>query len=563
MFAHPKRSLPMISRAWRLPLIFTVVLAACADEPRAPSAAATTQAERVEHDHDGLHKVKHVIILMQENHSFDNYFGALAYAPGSPYHSPRRDRHHGDHDDGDGDRDRDQRPGCRSDDHGCVDGLSCEVDRAGGFHCANSNLDDDGSTVFAFHDGNRCVVPDLDHSWGASHHEVNFDAPRDTRHHAPMNGFVRVNDVREQPDGGTESPTDDETMGFYNQRELPYYYDLAQRFAISDRFFSSTIGPTFPNRSYLLAATSFGHITTNDTFPPPGGYQPVTGTIFDLLEANNVSWADYFQDVPQGGSFRPFSATEIDPHFLPLPVLLAQAAGAPGVPALPAVSFVDPNFGLFGAASENDEHPPTDIQRGQAYVSQVISAVRNGPHWADSVIFVVYDEHGGAYDHVAPPRAPHPDDIAPGQCADLSNPPASLEPGGGAECSSNVIHAASSLDDAIDLCPAMAANPTGPYPRGCANFDQLGLRVPFLAISPFSKPHYVSHEVADHTSILAFVETAFLPGHQHLTERDAHADNLLDLFDFARSPSLAAAIGTAALPIDDCTPANTPPQPLP
>src|SRR5947199_846391 len=88
------------------------------------------------------HKAKHVIVVMQENHSFDNYFGALAYAPGSPYHNPRRH-----HDDGDGDRD--DRGGCRANDHDCVDGLTCEVDAAGKFRCANANLDDDGSTVHA------------------------------------------------------------------------------------------------------------------------------------------------------------------------------------------------------------------------------------------------------------------------------------------------------------------------------------------------------------------------------------------------------------------------------
>jgi phospholipase C len=552
----------MMSRGLSLTLPWLLLVVACAGEPSAPSTADTaTPIERADHDRDGVHRVKHVIIVMQENHSFDNYFGALAYAPGSPYHGPRHDR--GDDGRDRDDRDRDDRQGCRSDDHDCVDGLSCSVDALGTFHCTNANLDDDGSTVLAFHDPNRCVVPDLDHSWGASHQEANFNAPNDSRRHSPMNGFVRVNDANEQHDGGIESPTDDDTMGFYNQDDLPYYYDLAQSFAISDRFFASVVGPTFPNRSYLVAATSFGHLTTNDTFPPPGGYKPITGTIFDLLEANHVSWADYFQDVPQGGAFRTFSATAIDPHFLPLPVFLAQAAGAAGVPALPAVSFVDPNFGLFGAASENDEHPPTDIQRGQAFVSQVISAVRNGPHWEDSVIFVVYDEHGGAYDHVAPPRAAHPDEIDPGQCADLSSVPASLAPGGGAECSANLIGAASSLADAIELCPAMAADPTGPYPRACANFDQLGIRVPFIAISPFARRHYVSHEVADHTSILAFVETAFLSGHQHLTERDGHAGNLLDLFDFARAPSLHATVGLAAPPVHDCTPPNTPPQQLP
>src|SRR5256885_5728275 len=80
-------------------------------------------------------------------------------------------------------------------------------------------------------------------------------------------GFVRVNDATEQIDNGVESPTDDQTMGFYNQNEIPFYYDLAQKFAISDRYFCSVLGPTFPNRSYLMAATSFGDLTTSEIGP--------------------------------------------------------------------------------------------------------------------------------------------------------------------------------------------------------------------------------------------------------------------------------------------------------
>src|SRR2546427_3673378 len=83
-----------------------------------------------------------------------------------------------------------------------------------------------------------------------------------------------------------------------------------------------------------------------------------------------------------------------------------------------------------------------DVQRGQAFVSQVVNAVRNGPFWQDTVIFITYDEHGSYYDHVAPPKARQggartPDGISPGQCADLSNLPLSLQPGGGAECAQN------------------------------------------------------------------------------------------------------------------------------
>jgi phospholipase C len=104
-----------------------------------------------------IQKVNHIIIVMQENHSFDNYFGALAYAPGSPYHN------------GNG--------ACAKTDHACVDGLTCTVDGSGNVTCTNSNFDEDGSTVVAFHDSNRCVAPDLDHSWFGTHSELNFLNP--------------------------------------------------------------------------------------------------------------------------------------------------------------------------------------------------------------------------------------------------------------------------------------------------------------------------------------------------------------------------------------------------
>ena len=494
-----------------------------------------------------LKKVNHIIVIMQENHSFDDYLGALAYAPGSRYHNAKGS--------------------CLPSDHNCVDGLSCTTDLSGNLTCTNSNLDDDGSTVAAFHDPSRCVSPDLDHSWLGTHHEANFLNPNSTLQDFLSDGFLRVNDLTEQVDNGTESPTDDQTIGFYNQDDIPFYYDLAQKFAINDRYFAPVLGPTFPNRSYLMAATSFGHLTTSDEAPPNpfspnAGYKPITGTIFDLLDQNGVSWADYFSDIPQGLSFRPFFVNT-DPHFLPVQIFLAQAAGLPGFGSLPQVSFVDPNFGFLGTQFEDDEHPPTDIQRGQAFVSQLVNAVRNGPNWNDSIVLITYDEHGGFYDHAKSPRAKQsgsrtPDGIAPGQCADLSNPPASEQPGGGAECSSNLLDPAdNSVKDAEDLCPAFAVDPTGPYPAQCASFDQLGVRVPFIAVSPFSKPGYVSHAIGDHTSILALIERRFLTLNDvrlHLTLRDEFANPLEDMFDFNHSPSLNTAVGQAGPPANDCTP---------
>jgi phospholipase C len=478
-----------------------------------------------------LKKVSHIIIVMQENHSFDNYFGALAYAPGSPYHN------------GNG--------ACASTDHKCVDGLTCTVSNRV-FRCANSNLEDNGSRVIAFKATSRCVKPDLDHSWVGTHKEMNFSSPNSTLNNPLSNGFVRQNDATEQIDNGNESPTEDQTISFYNQDDLPFYYGLAERFAISDRQFASVLGPTFPNRSYLMAATSFGHLTTNDSVPPVVGYHPITGTIFDQLNSHGISWADYFEDVPQDGSFRPVDTT----HNLSLATFLLQASG---VGTLPQVSFVDPNLGTFGTTLEDDEHPPTDIQRGQFHVSNIVNAVRNGPYWKDSIIFILYDEHGGFYDHAKPPRAPQngartPDGIFPGQCEDLSFPPFSEQPGGGAECSWNFVSTTdTTLLDAEALCPALTQNPTGPFPASCAAFDQLGVRVPMIAVSPFSKSSYVSHVMGDHTSLLKLIENRFMAG-AHLTNRDQYANDLESMFDFDNSPSLNTAVGAAQPPQNDCTP---------
>ncbi len=124
--------------------------------------------------------------------------------------------------------------------------------------------------------------------------------------------------------------------------------------------------------------------------------------------------------------------------------------------------------------------------------------------------------------------------------------------------------------DAEALCPALARNPTGPYPAECASFDQLGFRVPLMVVSPFAKPQYVSHTVGDHTSLLAFIEKRFLTtagadddgdndddhNRAHLTRRDQHANTLEDLFDFDSAPSSNTLVGLALPPAKDCTPTH-------
>jgi phospholipase C len=352
---------------------------------------------------------------------------------------------------------------------------------------------------------------------------MNFNDPNNSLH-GTNDGFVGTNDLTEQIDV-LEGPNEDDTIGFYTQADLPFYYSLAQTFALDDRYFSSVPAQTVPNRMYLYAATSFGHLvtTTAEAIPPLGGYKPINGTILDMLDNNNVTWGEYVDTggvtelgIPYAGLFR----TPGPPHFQTIGDFMSQASAA----NLPSVAFVD--FSL-----SNSEHPPFDIRAGEAEVAGIIKAVRSSPSWKDSIIFWTYDEHGGAYDHVVPPSAVSPDGIPPGECADAPNP----KPGNGAQCSD-------SNKQQQQLC--LQAKPG----EACvSSFDQYGIRVPLVAISPFSKVSYVSHTVGDHTSILALIEKRFLGG-KHLTARDAAANDLEDMFDFDAMPSINATVNPSLAP---------------
>jgi len=278
------------------------------------------------------------------------------------------------------------------------------------------------------------------------------------------------------------------TMGYYDGADLPFYYGLYNTFAIGDRYCASVLGPTFPNRFYLLAGTSFGHIR-ND-FPDPTGFsQP---TVFNRLDAAHVSWRIYYSQLPFAGLFA-YVRNHAPGNVVPISQYYADAAAG----SLPQVSFVDPVFAATNTV-ENDEHPPSDVQVGQNFAAQVINSLFKSPNWSSSALFLTYDEHGGFYDHAAPPSAPIPDAIPP-----------MLQPG-----------------DAPGA------------------FDRYGIRVPVAVVSPFARPHFVSHVVHDHTSILRFIERRFdLPA---LSRRDAKADPMLEFFDFKRPsfpnpPQLPAA----------------------
>jgi phospholipase C len=372
-----------------------------------------------------------IVVLMQENRSFDHYFGRLHY----------RGKH-----------------------------------RSEGEPLGASNPDPlGGAPITAFRQTRYCEVADLDHSWSGTHREWNGGA---------MDGFTTENVDPDDPSGTR-------AMGYYDKPDLPFYYALYKKFATADRYFCSVPSQTFPNRFYLLAATSFGHIR-NDLPANSDEFAPAGGTIFERLDQAGVTWKIYNNQVGFGTIF-----AYVRNNRLANVVAGAQFAVDAANGTLPQVSFVDPIF-LNVPNVENDEHPPANIQVGQQFVAGVVNALLDSPQWPHAALFLTYDEHGGYYDHVPPPPACQPDGIP----------------------------------------PALAPNDVP------GDFDRLGIRVPFVVVSPYARRRFVSHKVYDHTSILRFIETRFdLPA---LTARDANADPMHDLFDFSRprlrKPRLTPAV---------------------
>lgn len=347
-----------------------------------------------------------------------------------------------------------------------------------------TNPDDSGKPIARFHEEVMCFE-DTSHSWNGEHIEWN---------NGKNDGFVKANAI---PDGAEPVPPDGtRAMGYYDQTDLPYLYGLATTFAIGDHYFQSVLGPTYPNRDFANAATSFGH-TSNNLFTD------IRPTIQLALDGASVNWIDYYTNAPGPAVFLGSLAQDFD-HLEPIAQFFTDAQAG----MLPPVSWVDPELEGTLGAGRTDFHPPGDPQSGEAFLKTVVSALMASPQWPHTALFVTFDENGGLYDHMPPPPACPPDDIAP-----------ILEGG--------------------DLP---------------GDFARYGFRVPLIVISPYAKAHYVSHTIYDHTSILRFIEARFKL--TALTRRDANADPLYDLFDFhktafAKAPTLPEPM-LDQKKLDDC-----------
>jgi phospholipase C len=357
-----------------------------------------------------------------------------------------------------------------------------------------SNADAQGKTVRAFHMTNTCQADTVSQNWNAMH--IQWD-------NGKMDGFVR-------------SPSGPAAMGYWDGTDIPFYYGLADTFPVADRWFACCFGQTLPNRRFLMCGSALGTIATlplESDVP-----RPKNGTIQEALNRYGISWRDYYTTLPTLYLF-PWVVQANGDKLPKIDQFYADAAAG----TLPSVCWVEPNN------STETEEDPQDISMGEAFVAKVVNAVMSGPKWAKTMLVLCYDEHGGYYDHVPPPRAVVPDDI---------KPILTVHPG--------------------EHTDGFGRNLPGDYSR-------YGFRVPAVVVSPYARRDYVSHVVHDHTSILSLIEHKW--NLTALTNRDGAADNLLDSLDlaappaFLTPPSLPPPKNTTGAPI--CTIGQPGPIPTP
>jgi phospholipase C len=392
--------------------VLATMLAAGPLVPGTPAAAGVSA-------HQPRTPIRHFVVLMQENHTFDSYFGTYPGADGVPK------------------------------------GVCMPVDPARGAK----------PCVRPYHIGNQSII-DLDHSESSATSDVD---------NGRMDGFVRAQNIR-SGDGS-------QAMGYYNASDVPFYWNVADRYVLFDHFFSSSLGGSFLNHVYWVAAGA-GNATQS---VPTAGLQLTT--IFDRLQQAGVSWKFYVQNYDPTINYRTLPklknanrasqavwAPLLDiSRFLDSPALrshivdLSQYYTDLRDGTLPAVAYIAPSGG--------SEHPPGSLVTGQRFVRGLVNSLMISSAWDSSAFLEAYDDWGGWYDHVLPPhRDVHGD----------------------------------------------------------------GLRVPAMLISAYARRHYIDHTSLDFTSMLKFIEQNW--NLRPLTRLDATAGSIMGAFDFGQQPREPAII---------------------
>ena len=281
----------------------------------------------------------------------------------------------------------------------------------------------------------------------------------------PMQGFV-INYAKTGAADATQ------IMQCHTPAQVPVLAGLAGQYAVCDAWFCSVPSQTWPNRAFVHAGTSNGHVD-NGTPPDPLAWDLMT--IFNVLDSVGASWAVYHDTdvVPSltRTMFPRLWPQSLDDHFHPFDQFVSDCASN----SLPKYAFIEPSFLI----EPNDEHPPHDVNAGEAFLHSVWSAISSSPGFASTLLVITFDEHGGCFDHVLPPFGATP-------------PDASQPPG----------------DEGF-------------------RFDRFGVRVPTVVVSPWISAGTVFRSPTgtpyDHTSILATLRdwldipsTAMLPSRRAL-----------------------------------------------
>ncbi len=418
-----------------------------------PNAPPVTATATVTVSTGGLSNLNHIIYMLQENRAFDNYFGQLATYRVN--HNPP------------------------------IQGA--KLSDVNDLHTLPPNYqicNPQNQCFGPFHARTECIE-NLSPSWNETHYDMDL-VGGDWLNVLPSSVYKMDNFLKTTLSGGTGDQYDathSRPLGYYDQTDLPYYYELATQFATDDNWHSPVAANTVPNRMYLFAGTSYGH-----AFPPqdpndPAWQQP---TIFRALTAAGITWRYYYQDNSVFlSNWADWNDPQIQGNVRSIQEYYDILANPNADQMLPQVVFIE-----RASSSGLDEHPDNNVQTGAQDVSNIVNALLTSAAWPDSAFILSYDEGGGLFDHVAPILVTPPDDVTPSD---------------------------------------LGANDT----KGL--FNVTGFRVPVVVISPWVKPHTVIHLQTDYTSILRLIEERFnVPA---LTQRDATIPDMADpqngFFDFS------------------------------
>ena len=376
----------------------------------------------------GLDKLQHIVVLMMENRSFDHMLGSLKAVDAR------------------------------------IDGITPDL----------SNPDTNGNPVRAqpLAEFQAQLQPDPDHHFPAVDLQI-FGG--DANRVANMQGFVKSYFNQQRDVAHSQK-----IMYYFAQKDLPVLTTLALEFAVFNRWFASIPGPTICNRAFAHYGTSFGRVDMNLIYIN----EPFKSIYDRLIGANpNHTSKLYYYDTTSS-TMEVTNLLEHQPElFGTYPQFLDDCAKG----NLPDYSFIEPNFNDHesdsGEEVANDQHPDHNVQAGEIYIASIYNAIKRSPLWPNTALLIVYDEHGGIYDHVAPPACP-PDQFT------------------------------------------ASANDTGSG-RPFA-FDRLGVRVPAILVSPWIPQGTVVDRVFDHASIPATVTKFFLGEYDPRSPREKNADVFIE-----------------------------------